>query len=59
VDNAGQIEERWLEGKTWAGVTAGASAPELLVQEVVEHLKASGVNTVTEHDGKIETITFP
>jgi len=58
VDNAGQIEDRWLEGKTQVGVTAGASAPELLVQEVIEHLKMAGVNTVREHGGKEESITF-
>ncbi|WP_018954719.1 4-hydroxy-3-methylbut-2-enyl diphosphate reductase [Thioalkalivibrio sulfidiphilus] len=58
VDNADQIEDRWLEGKTQVGVTAGASAPELLVQEVVEHLRANGMNTVTEHGGKRENIVF-
>jgi len=58
VDNAGQIEDQWLQGKTRVGVTAGASAPELLVHEVITHLKEAGVNTVREHGGKEEGITF-
>jgi 4-hydroxy-3-methylbut-2-en-1-yl diphosphate reductase len=58
VDGAEQIHDRWLEGRSKVGVTAGASAPELLVQQVIEHLKDAGVDTVTEHSGKQETITF-
>jgi 4-hydroxy-3-methylbut-2-en-1-yl diphosphate reductase len=58
VDGEDQIDDRWLEGRSKVGVTAGASAPELLVQQVIEHLKGAGVDTVTEYSGKQETITF-
>jgi 4-hydroxy-3-methylbut-2-en-1-yl diphosphate reductase len=58
VDGAHQIDDRWLEGRSKVGVTAGASAPELLVQQVIEHLKDAGVDTVTEYSGKQEKITF-
>jgi 4-hydroxy-3-methylbut-2-en-1-yl diphosphate reductase len=58
VDGSHQIEDRWLEGKTKVGVTAGASAPELLVQEVIERLRKAGVEAVTEHSGREEHIVF-
>jgi len=59
VDNAGQIDPAWLEGKQRVGVTAGASAPEVLVQEVVERLKELGSASVTETPGKSESVVFP
>lgn len=59
VDNAGQIDPAWLDGKRRIGVTAGASAPEVLVQEVIERLKALGARSVRTLDGVEEHVTFP
>ena len=59
VDHAGQIDPAWLEGKTRIGVTAGASAPEVLVQEVIERLKQLGAKSVRALDGVEEGVTFP
>ena len=59
VDSAGQIDPAWLEGKQRVGVTAGASAPEVLVQEVVGRLKELGSASVTETPGKSESVVFP
>jgi 4-hydroxy-3-methylbut-2-enyl diphosphate reductase len=59
LDSPGQIQQEWLEGRPRVGVTAGASAPELLVQQVVERLKRqTGDVRVHEHPGQEETITF-
>lgn len=59
VDNASQIDPLWLDGKTRIGVTAGASAPEVLVQEVIERLKQCGVKNLRTLDGLEEHVTFP
>ncbi len=59
VDNAGQIDPAWLEGKACIGVTAGASAPEVLVQQVIDRLRSLGVASVRELDGVAENVTFP
>jgi 4-hydroxy-3-methylbut-2-enyl diphosphate reductase len=59
VDNAEQIDPAWLEGKRRIGVTAGASAPEILVQQVVARLKSLGGLSVRELDGVEEHVTFP
>jgi 4-hydroxy-3-methylbut-2-enyl diphosphate reductase len=58
IDNAGDINPDWLDGKSCIGLTAGASAPELLVQNVVERLKQLGVSQVSELDGQPEKIEF-
>ena len=58
IDNAGDINPDWLHGKSCIGLTAGASAPELLVQNVVERLKQLGVSRVRELDGQPEKIEF-
>lgn len=58
ITRAVDIEEAWLDGKRKVGVTAGASAPEVLVTEVIDRLKLSGGETATETDGIEETITF-
>ena len=58
IDNAGDINPDWLDGKSCIGLTAGASAPELLVQNVVERLKQLGVSRVSELDGQPEKIEF-
>jgi len=59
VDNATQIKPEWLEGKLRVGVTAGASAPEVLVQAVIDRLKELGVRSVRPLDGVEENVTFP
>ncbi len=59
VDNASQLQADWLSGKTNIGVTAGASAPEVLVQEVIAQLKQYGADAVSELEGIIENVTFP
>ena len=59
VDNAGQIDPEWLTGKTRIGITAGASAPEVLVQEVINHLKAHGIEPVRTLNGVEEKTAFP
>ena len=58
VDGADQIRPEWLEDKVRVGVTAGASAPELLVQQVVERLRELGAARVTEHEGREEHVHF-
>jgi 4-hydroxy-3-methylbut-2-enyl diphosphate reductase len=59
VDNATQIDPEWLVGKLRIGVTAGASAPEILVQAVVDRLKAYGAKSVRVLEGIEEHVTFP
>ena len=58
IDNAEYIQPEWLEGKICVGVTAGASAPEVLVQEVVDRLKLLADVDVVESDGQVENIVF-
>lgn len=57
IDGPEDIESKWLLGKTSPGITAGASAPEVLVQKVVDFLAGTG-GKVIELDGPKETITF-
>jgi 4-hydroxy-3-methylbut-2-enyl diphosphate reductase len=59
IDRAEQLRAEWLAGKRCIGVTAGASAPEVLVQEVVARLKELGAQQVTELGGAIERVVFP
>lgn len=59
VDNASQIKPEWLAGKQRIGVTAGASAPEILVNQVIDQLKAFGAQSVRPLDGINENVTFP
>jgi 4-hydroxy-3-methylbut-2-enyl diphosphate reductase len=59
VDCAAQLRPEWLQGAKTVGVTAGASAPEVLVQEVVSALKMLGAARVRELDGITENVTFP
>ena len=59
VDSADELKPGWIEGKRRIGVTSGASAPEVLVREVVGRLKALGAASVRELDGITENITFP
>jgi 4-hydroxy-3-methylbut-2-en-1-yl diphosphate reductase len=59
IDRADQVEARWIEDQRRIGVTAGASAPELLVQEVIARLKALGASDVRELAGAVEKVAFP
>lgn len=59
VDNADGIDPAWIEGKRRIGVTAGASAPEVLVEAVIERLKRLGGASVRLLEGVPEKITFP
>ena len=58
IDNVTEIQREWLEGRNNIGVTAGASAPEVLVEEVVEKLKHWGIDNVTEAPGIQESVVF-
>ena len=58
IDNAEQINAEWLEGVVDVGVTAGASAPEVLVAAVIDRLKMEGVVSVENLSGRPENITF-
>jgi 4-hydroxy-3-methylbut-2-enyl diphosphate reductase len=59
VDNACEVNAEWLQGKKSVGVTAGASAPEVLVQNVVARLKELGAESVSEAEGILENVVFP
>ena len=59
IDNASQIDPQWLVGKLRIGVTAGASAPEVLVQAVIDRLKELGARSVRPLEGVEEHVTFP
>jgi len=58
IDDANGIQREWLNDIDRVAVTAGASAPEVLVREVIEQLKAWGGKTVSEREGREENITF-
>jgi 4-hydroxy-3-methylbut-2-enyl diphosphate reductase len=59
VDNAAAIDPSWIAGKKRIGVTAGASAPEVLVQAVIDRLKELGAASVRALEGVEENVTFP
>ncbi len=59
VDNAGEIDPQWISGKKQIGVTAGASAPEVLVRAVIERLNQLGIDSVADLDGVQEKVGFP
>jgi 4-hydroxy-3-methylbut-2-enyl diphosphate reductase len=59
VDGADQIDANWLSGNARVGVTAGASAPEVLVNGVVERLKGLGAGSIKTLDGVEENVNFP
>ncbi len=58
IDNADEIRVEWLQGKTSIGVTAGASAPEVLVKRVIERLRSLGAQSVRESQGNPENVVF-
>ncbi|MBC7680705.1 MAG: 4-hydroxy-3-methylbut-2-enyl diphosphate reductase [Ferruginibacter sp.] len=59
VDSAEELLPAWFEGKSRVGLTAGASAPELLVQQVIDRIRALGAVSVRKMDGIEETVKFP
>jgi len=59
VDSAQELRTEWFDGATRVGLTAGASAPEVLVREVIDRIKALGAVSVRSMDGIEETIKFP
>ncbi len=58
IDGAQDIDPMWLQGKRAIGVTAGASAPESLVQEVLQAIQAAGGNPPRQLDGAVENMVF-
>jgi len=59
VDSADELQPGWFEGKPRVGLTAGASAPEILVRQVIDRIKALGALSVRKMDGIQETMKFP
>src|SRR5690606_22571227 len=58
IDNADEVDPAWLEGVRSVGVTAGASAPEILVQQVVAKLQGLGATLPEELPGEVENVRF-
>ena len=59
VDHADELKPEWFEGRSRVGLTAGASAPEVLVSAVIDRIKALGAVSVRKMDGIEETVKFP
>ncbi len=59
VDKAEDIDTKWLQNAIRVGVTAGASAPEILVNQVIAQLQQFGVKSVRKLEGEEENVTFP
>jgi len=59
VDGPDELQAQWFEGRQRVGLTAGASAPEILVRQVIDRLKALGAVSVRKMDGIAETVKFP
>jgi 4-hydroxy-3-methylbut-2-enyl diphosphate reductase len=59
VDSANELQTEWFEGKSRVGLTAGASAPEILVRQVIDRIRALGAISVRKMDGIEETVKFP
>jgi 4-hydroxy-3-methylbut-2-enyl diphosphate reductase len=59
VDDASALRPGWIEGRRRVGVTAGASAPEVLVRQVIERLRALGAHSVADLPGVVERVVFP
>jgi 4-hydroxy-3-methylbut-2-enyl diphosphate reductase len=58
IDNAGEVQQRWLEGRRVVGISSGASAPENLVAELVDFFRARGVQDISEFDVVREDVRF-
>jgi 4-hydroxy-3-methylbut-2-enyl diphosphate reductase len=59
VNDAGELQPDWFSGKAHVGISAGASAPEVLVQGVIERLQQLGAQKVSELQGIVENVVFP
>jgi 4-hydroxy-3-methylbut-2-en-1-yl diphosphate reductase len=59
VEGAADLQPAWFEGRQRVGLTAGASAPDVLVQEVIARLRELGATTVRKMDGVVENVRFP
>jgi 4-hydroxy-3-methylbut-2-en-1-yl diphosphate reductase len=59
IDSAEELQNEWFVGKHRVGLTAGASAPEILVQDVIHRLRSLGATSIRKLDGVTETIKFP
>jgi 4-hydroxy-3-methylbut-2-enyl diphosphate reductase len=59
VEGAQDLQPQWFEGGQRVGLTAGASAPDVLVQQVIEALRALGATTIRKMDGVTENVHFP
>jgi 4-hydroxy-3-methylbut-2-en-1-yl diphosphate reductase len=59
VDSADELRAEWIEGRQRVGLTAGASAPEVLVTRVIDRIRELGGVTVRRMDGVVETMKFP
>ena len=59
VDRAEEIQPEWIDGRSRVGLTAGASAPEVLVEAVIERLKQLGAESVSDLEGVQEKVGFP
>jgi len=59
VDSPSELKAEWLEGRARVGLTAGASAPDVLVQDVIARIRALGAVAVRKMDGIQETVKFP
>jgi 4-hydroxy-3-methylbut-2-enyl diphosphate reductase len=59
VDSAADLRPEWIAGKRRIGVSAGASAPEVLVQEVIEKLRTLGAHNIRQLEGIQERVVFP
>ena len=58
IDGAEDLQREWFAGKAKIGITAGASAPEVLVRGVIERLREWGASEVVELDGRPENVIF-
>jgi 4-hydroxy-3-methylbut-2-enyl diphosphate reductase len=58
IDNAGEVREEWLQGKRVVGISSGASAPEELVEDLIELFRARGVSDVSEFHVVREDVRF-
>jgi 4-hydroxy-3-methylbut-2-enyl diphosphate reductase len=59
VDGAQDLRAEWFEGRSRVGLTAGASAPDILVQQVIDRLRELGAVSIRNMDGVQETVRFP
>ena len=59
VNDASELQPEWFAGKTRVGISAGASAPEVLVQGVIKRLQQLGAQHVSELQGIVENVVFP